>query len=104
MSVPMQNTIGTAWMETASRSFQTPASVSSRPAGRTILQFFQTNPSLTYCHPLEQTVNGQRHDDQETSQGSEDLLLASIPLDLSFGGGLHGAGVRVRAVGLVSRV
>ena len=31
MSVPTQKTIGMAWTETAKSSFQTPASVSSRP-------------------------------------------------------------------------
>ena len=31
MSVPTQNTIGTAWMETAISSFHTPVSVSSNP-------------------------------------------------------------------------
>ena len=102
----MQNTIGTAWMETANSSFQTPASVSSRPEEKTIFHNFSTQAqplSLTYCHSLKQTVDGERQDDQKAPEGGQDLLLAAIPLDLSLGGALN-AGVRVRAVGLVGRV
>ena len=92
-------------METASSSFQTPASVSSRPEFFFLIKFkISASQSLTYCHSLEETVNGERHDHQETSQRGEDLLLASSPLDVSLGGGLHAAGVRVGAVGLVGRV
>ena len=57
MSVPMQNTIGTAWMETASRSFHTPESDSSRPAVRlSVTGESKTTP--THLLPSPQTDCG----------------------------------------------
>ena len=100
MSVPMQNTIGTAWMETASRSFHTPESDSSRPAVRLSVTGKVRRPPHTYCHPLKQTVDWQRQDYQEASQGCQDLLLAPFPLSVGLGLRLQGAGVWVWAVWL----
>ena len=98
MSVPTQNTIGTAWMETAISSFHTPVSVSSSPMAIPCKQPIRGEECghVTRCGAvvghLEQAVHGERDHHEEAAEGGQQPLLGAR---LGLGG--RGGGVRVRA-------